>query len=626
MQADFLLLDANLTIAEAMKKVELTAGFLSHFIIRRQKGGQVYHYLFPQKAMYETYERFRQNLHANLEDAFNLHEYTSTSTISESKVNTAGSGMYVVLSNIGEATGYLLDDGQKGMYPESPAKEDDTELESYKPTDSGTELESTKNVFEAFPYISDPGPVKPKALFSVDVGFSKEKDSTLQNVQGISIANPDPDDYLKVFIIAEGATVSDNVGRKLFLDINAKLSFHCEADADATEIRLVATFLYKGEFAGTATRVVNAKDPASTTTPAAVALTKPAGNVDLTAIIWSDSQKGQLYWRLNAESLGLELEVTTDIKNTREFADTLISKMDNSEGRAAYNALGSIGQKIAAHVPPAFFTAIKDLYSKHKRIPHILLCTNELYVPWELAVHKDIILDSQIKPFLHLQTVIGRWYINHQINVQAPPTQLPIKQLSVVATDYSNSGAGMELPEAEKEKKFLVSKFKAQAVKPQKKSLLQLTEAKIPGLMLHMGLHGESKSALNEQSIKLEDGDLDAEEIGGIYFAGETPTVTFMFLNACQVGTAGEILGQASGFPGTMLGKGTLGFIAPLWSVVDLQARHFSESFYIDALGAGKPIGEVLLALRRGFDLEKSLTELAYIYYGHPSLKLEKNF
>jgi hypothetical protein len=92
------------------------------------------------------------------------------------------------------------------------------------------------------------------------------------------------------------------------------------------------------------------------------------------------------------------------------------------------------------------------------------------------------------------------------------------------------------------------------------------------------------------------------------------------------VGTAGNTLGQASGFPGIMLKKGMLGFIAPLWSVDDVPARNFSENFYNKALEAGQPIGEVLLELRRGFDVKNSLTELAYIYYGHPSLKLVKSF
>jgi CHAT domain-containing protein len=174
----------------------------------------------------------------------------------------------------------------------------------------------------------------------------------------------------------------------------------------------------------------------------------------------------------------------------------------------------------------------------------------------------------------------------------------------------------------------LIDTFKAQPVKADQNSLLQLTGLKpaTAGHLLHIALHGISNANLNEQYITLEDGrPLSAEAMIGPYFRKQTPPISFMFLNACQVGTSGSSLGQASGFPGVMLKKGMLGFIAPLWNIDDAPARNFSEQFYKNALGAGRPVGEVLLELRRKVNFQDSITELAYLYYGHPTLTLHKN-
>ena len=96
-----------------------------------------------------------------------------------------------------------------------------------------------------------------------------------------------------------------------------------------------------------------------------------------------------------------------------------------------------------------------------------------------------------------------------------------------------------------------------------------------------------------------------------------------MFLNACQVGTAGASLGQASGFPGVLLKKGMLGFVAPLWEVHDTHARAFAEAFYKETLTNNRPVAEVLMELRKNYNYKESLTPLAYLFYGNPGLTLD---
>ena len=63
---------------------------------------------------------------------------------------------------------------------------------------------------------------------------------------------------------------------------------------------------------------------------------------------------------------------------------------------------------------------------------------------------------------------------------------------------------------------------------------------------------------------------------------------------------------------------------SPWWKTHLLrQTRTFAERFYAAALGQGQPVGAVLLAERQKYDPADTTTPLAYIYYGHPLVKLD---
>ena len=116
---------------------------------------------------------------------------------------------------------------------------------------------------------------------------------------------------------------------------------------------------------------------------------------------------------------------------------------------------------------------------------------------------------------------------------------------------------------------------------------------------------------------------LPASAMTGAHNCGETPRFSFVFLNACQVGTPGRSLGHAGGFPGVLVRGGTAGFIAPLWDVHDNDARIAAESFYQATLAEACSVGEALCARRKTYS-DQSTTPMAYIYYGHPSLRLSR--
>jgi len=105
---------------------------------------------------------------------------------------------------------------------------------------------------------------------------------------------------------------------------------------------------------------------------------------------------------------------------------------------------------------------------------------------------------------------------------------------------------------------------------------------------------------------------------------GQVPRFALVFLNACQVGTAGADLGRMAGFPGALARGGVSGFIAPLWEVQDHVARDTAAAFYRFALDQAQEVGEAWRTLRARTPAGGSITPWAYVFYGHPCLRLDR--
>jgi hypothetical protein len=244
-------------------------------------------------------------------------------------------------------------------------------------------------------------------------------------------------------------------------------------------------------------------------------------------------------------------------------------------------------------------------------------------VPWELALLPRP-LDSQAQPFLAAQTSMGRWLRDPQV-VVPPEVALEIRRMTVVTAGYGLKSGLPELKHAVAEGRAL-AKWDVIPVDATAAELQPLTGGVcIPGHLIHFAVHGLSDPQLNDQEILLADRErLPAAALIGRYSRGTVPRFAFVFLNACQVGTAGESLGQVAGFPGVLVRRGTSGFVAPLWDVDDDEAAALAEHFYDATLSGHAPVGEVLRDFRRGFDGQGSTTRMAYVYYGHPALTLKR--
>jgi CHAT domain-containing protein len=291
-----------------------------------------------------------------------------------------------------------------------------------------------------------------------------------------------------------------------------------------------------------------------------------------------------------------------------------------------------IGKEIAEKLPDSVWPALREVWdavraSDSAGIPNVLLLTDDPYVPWELA-WLDETLDESVPSFLGAQVNIGRWSADED-HIPAG-TALDVQGLGVVVGYYEDARGVAPLPSAAEEGEALADKYVAQAVEATDRSLDQVLRGKLEGdepfefEAIHFAGHGESDPDKNAAYIMLSNGTRLSD------FVFRAPTIAaekqaFLFLNACQVGTAFGMLGEYAGVAGRAIRAGFRGFVAPLWSVADDVAKDISLGFY-ESSAKGKTVAEFFRTTRTRFleteTEDAHTTYLAYLFYGHPATKL----
>lgn len=519
---------------------------------------------------------------------------------------------------------------------------------------------SSEDSFEAYPHLDAPTMVQAQQEFSVEVGFRQERDANLLQGEQIVIEAPLAGVPMMVLLVSDQVEVLDGFHRTLPLKLDARAVFRCRAKAGVSYAELSVHYIYNGQTVGIATRPLvvmpaAAPGPAVTAQPQAAAVqeTPPAPTGEPAAVTpelpKTAERESRCRLGLNAEGTPPDLEVTIKkgsdgrllwsflakelhtppveitLQEAREFAGKLIKDLRTQgfAGELAANILENIGQDIADVMPPEFFDAVSLLNKRLGRPPVVLLLTDESYVPWELAVMEEP-LDPALPPFVGVQMPVSRWYYHDKV-VQPPPAEAAIEHISAVASEYGLGTDLSELEQARVEQEFLALNFGAQKVEAKQADLEQLIKSGHSGHLVHFSVHGLSDPEANDEALLLADKKkLTPSALTGRYRCGDPPRFTFIFLNACQVGTAGTSLGQVAGFPGDLIRGGTLGFLAPLWEVHDVEARQMAEAFYDTVLTEGMPVSEFLYKQRQGYQRAGSTTPLAYLFYGHPGLRLKK--
>jgi hypothetical protein len=393
---------------------------------------------------------------------------------------------------------------------------------------------------------------------------------------------------------------------------------------------------------------------------AAVQVLPGLPQVDLTIVIDkpdADPSQGRFVWSFRSELTAdlPKVPVPCDLgSGSAELGGKIIAEVQNAEllNMSETLALG-LGSTVREAAPPELWAALgavrKALLAAGQDRPlNVLLLTAEPHVPWELALlEDDEKLMPDAPPFLGCQVNLGRWPLGH---AELPPrASVQVSHMAAVVGDYAARSGWRQLAQAMEEGQQLVQRYQAvrlSADAPQIKQLLmarlgdglagQANQADQGGKphgaeAVHFACHGEAtQSHVLDAAVILAEG----ARLSPLYFA-RTPLgkqcAPFLFMNACQVGKAGELLASFSGFAGECLKGGFRGFLAPLWSVEDTLARDIALSFYDQAFGdatrAPRPLSAVLRELRARFrdDEPHSLTRLAYVFYGHPGLTLTRS-
>jgi hypothetical protein len=327
------------------------------------------------------------------------------------------------------------------------------------------------------------------------------------------------------------------------------------------------------------------------------------------------------------------------------------------------NLLRSNGSLVTEKLPPAAIDAVREVAAiVAPNPPAVLLVSAEPFVPWELALI-DPPLDATRPPFLGAQALVGRWFRDGAsasappsaaaaaaaalpVRVPKPPASppgtIPVKNMAVMAGMYKAATGLRNLPMAEKEAQSLVTAYGPLALPlPASASALRLLlEAKLQrgftevgADAMHFAGHGDFDPAQPDSSVMFLS---DGTPIRSLLFRSAKygqDLLPFIFLNACMIGIGGEVLGDMGGFPGNCLRGGFGAVLGALWEVDDAVASAIALEFWKRALpngagGTGESVAAILRDLRARYVCEPGVapisTYLAYTYYGHPRLTLQR--
>jgi hypothetical protein len=526
---------------------------------------------------------------------------------------------------------------------------------------------------EAFPFIDAPSRVAPREQFDVTIGLSQ---TAAAEVVGGKLSVPVPAGAktidLSVVVAADGFEALDGWHRTLTVQVAqpdaARVAVRLRAppllDGQPLLSFLVVHFSSNGEACGMASRKIVVRNPHETEIPtigngrqwlddpattAAITFDPSQTPPDLTIrLAKPDQDDGSGKFVLTFESphpLAIPDPGTFGInlgQDVQTFARVVVERVNQNADRETIGlALRGMGSAIADTLPDALGVVLKQVWDKaqsERRIPTLLLLSAEAYVPWELAL-LDPPPDPTRPPFLGAQFAMSRWVLGARNVPLPPPREITVRRMAVVAGDYKSAQNLRPLPEAMAEGELLAQQYRAIPLKATARELTALLEGELPSNGEKVGvdaIHFACHGAMDPENpfsgrIYLDDASLLSSDLFRSAAVGRT-NGPFLFLNACQVAQAGELLNEYGGFAGSSLRAGFRGFVAPLWNVSDVVARDIALEFYERAFTAGgraaTPVASILRDIRAKYLAKAGATPqatyMAYVFYGHPNLVLSR--
>lgn len=405
-------------------------------------------------------------------------------------------------------------------------------------------------------------------------------------------------------------------------------------DTPTREARIQALYLHDGHTLGFGSRsltVLRSADDIEqveqTSRPGGGTISLPANAVapDLTIDIRRGRFPGELMWIFdNSHGLPVpdEAWVTNIGMDPQDYARGLIRRANQREGQSDLFAfLRGIGTEIADVMPRDCFRLLREVArATGGRTPLVQLFSEEPHIPWELAWREPRI-DASAPAFLAAQANIGRWVISEDDPPFPAPVDVKGDRIASVWGVYDQIPGWQRLKAAEKEGEELTTRYQAVHVQATVDDVIACIEGSPEADVLHFAVHGNYDPEGGEDGLVLTDGRaLDPTVVRGLPIAGRP----FVFLNACQVGTGREILGNYGGMAMAFVRAGACGVVAPLWSIKDTVAHDVALDFYEKTRNGVSPAA-TLREARAAHGPEPvgvSGTYFAYQYFGHPALKL----
>ena len=525
--------------------------------------------------------------------------------------------------------------------------------------------------FMVFPKVRGPNTVAPGGQFSLRIGLGLVAD-TLSGRSSFGLDLPDGTTNfdLAIRVVADGYESPTGWEHVLTVDRSAPDESVLKIELIAPEVdrpfpsTILVLFHYEGILRGAANWKIAVvpdnqgiyDDPRDNgklwrqeedSTHAKVLLSIEPPSIDLTVCITKPdgnpvSGRYQMTFvtphkvKISNESYLIDLG-----EDAANFAREIIDAVRSNDGSDLLEfTISGMGSKIARAVPTEFFQNIRVVWDcvreeDPNRIPNILIATSESYVPWELAL-LDSPLDPLRPPYLGSQVYVSRWILGTRGIQLPPPSVVSIRHMAVVVGNYVPTSGYRELEHAIEEGEHLEAKYGAKMLNANPYDVATLLKAQVPlngsvaGVeAVHFACHGEVGPGTSvDAAIILEEGQRLRPEVF------ETCPLSdkykpFLFLNACEVGTATQMLGEFAGFSGSALVGGCRGFVGPLWPVNDEMAHQLAVDFYESTFGktSSEPISvaQALYELRGRFNKNrKAATWLSYVFYGHPGLVLKR--
>ncbi len=349
-----------------------------------------------------------------------------------------------------------------------------------------------------------------------------------------------------------------------------------------------------------------------------------------------EDESGGSFWLqlLTRDGMGVRPDSTAlpiDLgSGAQAFLQGVIASVHDNEGKESLRpALLGIGHRIARQLPHQFWDVFGQVAAATApRPPSIQILSAEAHIPWELAVLPDAValVDPKAPRFLGAQANVARWVIGEPPPRVPPPAKLGVATIAVISGVFTGPAT---LEEAEAEADAMEEKFAADPIQAVDQAVLECLSHAPAYDVIHFAVHGTyaepGTGGAVQPRILLADGTfLDENTVMGLEPLPGTPLV---FLNACQVGSGHQVLGDYAGMAAAFLYAGAAAVIAPLWSIDDAAAKDIGLRFY-ERVFAGASPAEALRLERASFLTSPetaSSTFLAYQYYGHPSLKVERS-